>query len=435
MKPGGSGNDVFSRLRRRLTLIFATVALVGLAAFTVMLILLDDAFDSARIDAILRGEASRSAALVYRDSDGRPTGEALDGDHVASQASGLLVVYREGGGYTTLFTKGESIQGHWRHAADECLRDAAEYGTFADIGNLRVAGMPWWLTTEDDKPSGCAFAVTPARSILQTEVAIPAAGGSALILVVLTSLVWWAAGRSLRVASEALADRERFLATAAHEMRGPLARMRAIGETTLDGLAPGQPQTAAGLRVLVSTADRAGRVASNLLLASRIDHAEVPVQRTPVRLDDLACEVETVVDGVVVDVSEPVEVSGDAMLLRQAMTNLVDNAMRHGHREGVPSQVMLSVVCDEGVPVIRVADDGPGFPEGVDVLQPYVAGTGGGNGLGLPLVRWIAERHGAQLWVGDANGRDGLDGAAVEIRFAPDGLSTWQDRRRRRPRP
>ncbi len=54
MKPGGSGNDVFSRLRRRLTLIFATVALVGLAAFTVMLILLDDAFDSARIDAILR---------------------------------------------------------------------------------------------------------------------------------------------------------------------------------------------------------------------------------------------------------------------------------------------------------------------------------------------------------------------------------------------
>jgi len=50
-------------------------------------------------------------------------------------------------------------------------------------------------------------------------------------------------------------------------------------------------------------------------------------------------------------------------------------------------------------------------------------------------VRWIAERHGAQLWVGDANGRDGLDGAAVEIRFAPDGLSTWQDRRRRRPRP
>jgi len=410
-------DDVFRSLRLRLTAIFAAVAVVGLAALVTLLVVLDSEFDRERVDAILRGEASRAAALVYQGRDGRATGEALRGDHVETQASGLLVVERTGATYRTVYASGDTIQGDWRPAAQACLDDAAESGTFADIGDLRVTGMPWWLTSEDPHPLGCALAVAPRRSLLQAHVALPAALGSSALLVVLTGLVWWAAGRSLRVASQALADRERFLATAAHEMRGPLARMRAVAETTLGALAPGQPQTAAGLRSLVTTADQAGRVASNLLLATRIDHAEVPVHRAPVRLDDLACEVETVIDGVVVDVTEPVEVVGDVMLLRQAMTNLVDNAMRHGREGEARAEVILSVFRKGDVAVVRVADGGPGFPRDLDVLQPYVASRTGGNGLGLPLVRWIAERHDAVLWIGSAEGRDGLDGAAVELRF------------------
>jgi len=413
----GGAQGVFRRLRVWLTAIFAGVALIGLTTLVVLLVVLDARFDRQRVDAILRGEASRAAALVYVGDDGRATDEALEDDHVAKQASGLLVVQREGAGFSTLFASGQPLQGDWRPAAEACLDDAAESGTFADIGELRVAGMPWWLDSQDEAPLGCALAVAPRRSVWQTQVTVPAVAGSAVLLLVLTGLVWWTAGRSLRVAASALADRERFLATAAHEMRGPLARMRTVAETTLDGLAPGQPETAAGLRSLVATADGAGRVAANLLLASRIDHAEVPVQHLAVRLDDLACEVETTIDGVVVDVSEPVEVDGDPMLLRQAMTNLVDNAFRHGRGEGGPPTVILSVFREHGRPVVRVADDGPGFPEGLDVLRPYVAGRGGGNGLGLPLVRWIAERHGADLRIGAAGGRDGLDGAAVELRF------------------
>lgn len=416
MKDEDGTHDVFQGLRRRLTALFAVVAVVGLAALTALLIALDSEFDHQRVDAILRGEASRAAALVYAEH-GKPSVAGLSGDHVASSAQGLLVVYRAEGRYVTLFAKGARVTGDWQPLAARCMDDQAEKGTFADVGDLRVAAMPWWLETSNPAPSGCAFAVAPRRSVLQTEVALPATAGSALILVVLTSLVWWAAGRSLRVASQALSDREQFLATAAHEMRGPLARMRAVAEATLAGLAPGQPETAAGLRALVATADGAGRVASNLLLASRIDHAEVPVQHLPVRLDELACEVETIIDGLVVDVSEPVEVAGDAMLLRQAMTNLVDNALRHGRSEDGHAEVLLSVFHDAGVPVVRVADDGAGAPADLDVLRPYVAGRSGGTGLGLPLVRWIAERHGAELRIEAAGGRDGLHGAAVEMRF------------------
>ncbi|GAB47443.1 sensor histidine kinase [Mobilicoccus pelagius] len=410
-------DDVFRHLRVRLTAIFAAVAVVGLAALVALLVVLDSEFDRERVDTILRGVASRAAALVYQGEDGRATGEGLRGDLVETQASGLLVVERTGTSYRTVYASGEKIRGDWRPVAQACLDDAAESGTYADIGDLRVTGMPWWLTSKDPRPRGCAFAFVPRRSLLQAHVALPAALGSATLLAVLTGLVWWAAGRSLRVASEALADRERFLATASHEMRGPLARMRAVAETTLHALAPGQPQTAAGLRSLVTTADQAGRVASNLLLATRIDHAEVPVHLLPVRLDVLACEVETIIDGVVVDVTEPVEVSGDAMLLRQAMTNLVDNAMRHGRGGETRAEVLLSVFRDGDVAVVRVADDGPGFPADLDVLSPYVAGRTGGNGLGLPLVRWIVERHGGEMRIGAAEGRDGLDGAAVELRI------------------
>ena len=418
----GRSLDVFEGLRRRLTALFATVAIVGLAALSALLIHLDGRYDAQRVDAILRGEASRAAALVY-EQDGEPTAEALVGDHVATSASGLLVVHRVGSEYETLFASGTGVRGDWTPLARACMEDAAESGTFADVGDLRVAGMPWWLSSEDPAPLGCALAVTPHRPALQGDVALPAIAGSAAILLVLTSLVWWVAGQSLRVASRALADREQFLATAAHEMRGPLARMRAVAETALADLAPGQPGTASALRTLVATADGAGRVASNLLLASRIDHAEVPVHRLPVRLDELACEVETMIDGVVVDVREPVEVTGDAALLRQAMTNLVDNALRHGRSEDGHVEVLLSVFRDEGEVVVRVVDDGAGLPADLDVLRPYVAGRTGGTGLGLPLVRWIAERHGAVLRIGAAEGCEGVHGALVEMRFPESGRS------------
>ena len=136
----------------------------------------------------------------------------------------------------------------------------------------------------------------------------------------------------------------------------------------------------------------------------------------PVRLDQLAGELEHGVDGLVVDVREPMVVTGDAGLLRHAMTNLVDNAVRHGRVGATPPAVLLRLYRRGGLPVVEVSDDGPGFPADTDVLARYVSGPTGGTGLGLPLVVWIAERHGASVRLGaPAYGTGGV----VEIAFPP----------------
>lgn len=412
--------EVLQGLRVRLTAVFFLVALVAFTLFVLALSVRDVEHHARWMDTLLRGEASRAAALIYVDSSGRVTTEALQQDHVGTQASGLFVLEQQGENFVEVFASGRSIDGEWQGFARTCLAAAPEVGAFADIGGERVAGMPWWGDTGDPHPAGCAMALASRAGLLHSHVTLPAMLGSGLLLVLLSAIVWWTAGRSMRVAESALDDRERFLATAAHEMRGPLAGIRLAAELALRSLPPDHPEPARQLRSVLATADRAGRVASNLLLATRIDHAEVPVQALPVRLDELAFEVETAIDGVVVDVTERVEITGDAMLLRLAMTNLADNALRHGRSRGQGADVLLTVARRADHDVVRVADDGPGFPAGLDVTEPYVSGATGGNGLGLPLVRWIARRHGAVLWTGSADGEGGMRGAAVELRFPRD---------------
>ena len=74
---------------------------------------------------------------------------------------------------------------------------------------------------------------------------------------------------------------------------------------------------------------------------------------------------------------------------------------------------MVRVFRRDSSAVIQVCDDGPGFPPDIDVLARYVTGPRGGTGLGLPLVLWIAERHGATFSF--ENGTAERPGAVVEI--------------------
>lgn len=409
---------VFGRLRVRLTLMFALTGLAGFLGLVAVLSARDMTADNARVDAILVGEASRAAGMVYADDAGRLMVDAVAGDRVRRQATGRMIVDLHDGSPRVLLADGVPLQGDWVSLARACVTEHPEDGVTASLGSMRVAGVAWRGVFTEPEPRGCALTYLPAESLLGADITAPAIVGSLLLLGLLSGIVWWSSGRSLTVAETALADRERFLATAAHEMRGPLARMRAVSEDALGQVSPEEP-VAERLRRLVATADQAGRVVSNLLLASRIDHAEVPVQSAPVRLDGLAGDIEIQVDGVVVDVLEPVEIRGDAMLLRQALLNLVDNAVRHGATGHEHHGVLITVRRDPATDtaLVRVSDDGPGFPPGLDAARPYASGSTGGNGLGLPLVQWIVHRHGGTLAWGPADGADGYHGAAVELRL------------------
>jgi two-component system, OmpR family, sensor kinase len=112
--------------------------------------------------------------------------------------------------------------------------------------------------------------------------------------------------------------------------------------------------------------------------------------------------------GVVRD--ETATVRGDAESLRILLANLVDNAIRYTPRDG---RIDVSVHLQRGAPALEVTDTGPGIPEAERgrVFDRFYrrAGSGaGGNGLGLAIVRNIAERHGASIDLVDGPGGRGL---------------------------
>jgi signal transduction histidine kinase len=113
-----------------------------------------------------------------------------------------------------------------------------------------------------------------------------------------------------------------------------------------------------------------------------------------------------------VHAADGLRLEGDELRLRQALGNLVDNALRHGAGE-----IELRAMSADGAVVLEVADHGPGFPPDLAgrAFERFARGNaaraGSGAGLGLAIVRAIAEAHGGRAEIGD--------GAVVRIRLPP----------------
>jgi signal transduction histidine kinase len=209
-------------------------------------------------------------------------------------------------------------------------------------------------------------------------------------------------GRSVRPAMRTLDQQEQFLAEAAHELRTPLATLR----LALEG------GTGAAARDAVRLVDHLDRRVTGLLSRARIDSGTRPLELTPLRLDLLVEQVVEEFPAREANVSvrtEPTVVLGDPDLLAQAVRNLVENALRHGTPAGGPSDVEVSVAESK----VAVRDHGPGIAarDRETIFGDRVTGGRGGIGVGLPIVRWVAELHGGQAYVACTPGR----GALVEL--------------------
>jgi len=203
------------------------------------------------------------------------------------------------------------------------------------------------------------------------------------------------------------------LAHASHELRSPLTRLRIAIE--LYAGAPG-PDLRAAINADIAELDG---LVEEVLLASRLDHSPDLLDRE--RVDCLALAVEEAALGGAVlrhegGAPSAFEVEGSPRLLRRLIRNLVENAAKHG---APPVEIELSRTGDSIA--IAVRDHGPGIPEAERerVFEPFYrprgrAESAGSWGLGLSIVRQIAERHG-----GTVSCRSGPDGGASFIAVLP----------------
>lgn len=311
----------------------------------------------------------------------------------------------------------------------------------------RVDGRRWRVYTMPAGDDGAIlhFAEDHAtRERISRRVAIRALAPVLAALPLFGCVIWWAVGRALRPLQrvgdeiarrgatdlaplsqeplpaelrplvrrldelflsirESLDSERRFTSQAAHELRTPVAALRAQAEVAAGTRDPAVREAA--LLHCIEACDRMARLVTQLLLLARADEVDAIVDAQPCRLDliaqsvlaEIAPSAERAHVTVSLDARGDCTVAGRSALLEALVRNLVDNGVRHG-RGAV--RVVLGAEAD--TVVLRVEDDGPGVPAAVlsqlgrrfyrapDATEP-------GSGLGLSIVARIAELHGGAV--------------------------------------
>ena len=428
-------------IRARLTLISAAmmaVVLVGLALFLLSRL---EADLVATVDAGLR---SRASVLVDRIGEGGGVSSSglTEGDEAFAQvlSAGGVIIASSRGVTEPMLTPAEVAATSRttfldrRVATAEEPVDARLLVTHTSGGDVLIVGA----SLEDQRD-----ALDGLRSLLV--VGVPAA-------VLLASLVGWlVAGAALRPVErlrreadaisasepglrlavpatgdelsrlaeslnhmlarleEAAAQERRFLADASHELRTPLANLRAEVDLALRRARTAE-ELGTALHSVREETERLARLAEDLLVLSRVSEGGLPLRRESTdvaRLVDetvgsFASRAEGLGVELVVETTDALSAVVDGMRLRQALGNLVDNALRSTASGG---RVTVVAVDRGGQLELAVSDTGAGFPPdflaeaGAGFRRPDEARArgSGGTGLGLAIVRTIVEAHGGAL--------------------------------------
>jgi len=212
----------------------------------------------------------------------------------------------------------------------------------------------------------------------------------------------------------------KFVADASHELRTPLTSIRGYAELFRRGAGSRPDDLEKSMRRIEEESARMGTLVEEMLLLAKLDNGShsdsAPLDLAPVDLAAVA--VDAVEDARAVDPERligvvspgPVIVEGDGPRLRQVAANLVSNALEHTP-PGTP--VRVSIRSFDGAAILEVSDQGPGLaPEAASKVfnrffrvDPARSRQQGGAGLGLSIVRSIAQAHGGEANVESSPGQ------------------------------
>jgi heavy metal sensor kinase len=235
---------------------------------------------------------------------------------------------------------------------------------------------------------------------------------------------------------QAAFERQRqFVADASHELRTPLT---IVGLETSRALAARRSQSEyeRALRIIHSENDLMSHLVNDLLTLARMDNGQVPLEKAPLDLSEVSVDAierltplaarnkVTLETG---DLPEAV-IQGDRQSLLQMVSNLIENAIKY--TQGDDKRVRIETGVTDGCAWVRVIDNGPGIaPEHLPHLfdrfyrvdrararsenEDSSPESAPGSGLGLSIIQWIAQAHGAEVRVQSTPGQ----GSMFEVRF------------------
>lgn len=211
-------------------------------------------------------------------------------------------------------------------------------------------------------------------------------------------------------------DLRRFTADASHELRTPLTALRSVGEVGLrDSKTPEEYREVIGS--LLEEANRLSHLVDNLLALSRTDSGQVRPNPEAIDLESLCCEIRDLLAVLADEKHQVVELApagpavavADRQLVRRALINLVDNAIKYS-----PAGSTVKLITDtrDGTAIVEVVDEGPGIPAADRQrifnrfyrVDPARHRATGGSGLGLSIAQSGVTACGGRIEVDDGPG-------------------------------
>lgn len=350
---------------------------------------------------VAKSENVPSAGLGTPEDEGdRMGGRSWELVHPDSQKGHVLIRVAEARMDGYLVRVGRSLKLEQKNYWD--LRQQLAWGLLAVTA---VGGVcAWWVATQSLAPlRRIAARASELGTSLEGE--LPRTGrGDELdrLAEVLNDLL-------ARIRAEVRRMR-RITADAAHALRTPLTAIQGILEVELR---KGNEAVSATLAPVIEAVHDLGELVNRLLLLERIESRGLQAEQIQrLRVDQVAVELADALAVVASErgldlkcESEPVWVEGDKGHIRNAIANLLDNALRHTPEGG---RVELSVLAAGDRARVTVSDTGPGLgPDQLErVFERFYSdpGAGGGTGLGLAISRATAEAHGGSLTASSPGG-------------------------------